>query len=59
MGKIPFDDAMKISDQVTELKTKIEHQLLEHHPEDKGASLSAKMKEFNTNRYKSTFSNTR
>jgi hypothetical protein len=46
-GNIPFDDAMKIIDQVTELKSKIEQQLLEYHPENKGDSIIDKMKEFN------------
>jgi hypothetical protein len=38
---------MKIIDQVTELKSKIEQQLLEYHPENKGDSIIDKMKEFN------------
>jgi hypothetical protein len=46
-GNILFDDAMKIIDQTTELKTKIENQLLVHHPENMGDSLPAKMTEFN------------
>jgi uncharacterized protein len=46
-GNISFDSAMKIIVDVFTLKTKIEHQLLEYHPTNKGDSLSAKMKEFN------------
>ncbi len=46
-GNISFDDAMKIIIDEIVQKTKIEHQLLEYHPENKGESLHGKMKEFN------------
>ncbi len=45
-GNISFDAAMKIIVDVIKLKTRIEHQLLEYHPGNKGDSLPAKMKEF-------------
>ena len=46
---------MKIIDGVTVLKTKIENQLLVHHPENLGVTLPAKMKEFNAH-FKETMS---
>ena len=39
-------DAMKIIDDTIALKTKIELQLLEHHPENTGDTLPVKMEEF-------------
>ena len=47
-GSIIFDDATKIIVELAALKTKIEQQLLEYHPENKGDSLRDKMKEFNS-----------
>ncbi len=46
-GEISFDDAMKVVNETVSLRTKIESQLLEHHPENTGDSLLRKMKEFN------------
>ncbi|MEI6137638.1 MAG: YkgJ family cysteine cluster protein [Mariniphaga sp.] len=54
-GIISFDGAMKNIDDVTGLKTKIENQLFKYHPENKGDSLTAKMKEFNSH-FKGTMS---
>jgi hypothetical protein len=43
---VSYTDAIKIINEVTALKTKIELQILEHHPENTGDSISNKMKEF-------------
>jgi Fe-S-cluster containining protein len=45
--KKSFVDAMKIINETITLKTKIESQLLEYHPENTGDRLPSKMKEFN------------
>ena len=47
-GNFPFDDAMKIIVDITRLKTKIEQQLSEYQPDNKGNSLRSKMKDFNS-----------
>ena len=44
---VSYTDAIKIINEVIALKAKIESQILEHHPENKGDSLPRKMKEFN------------
>ena len=43
---VSYTDAIKIIDEVIALKTKIEQQILENHPENTGDSLPQKMKEF-------------
>jgi Fe-S-cluster containining protein len=43
---VSYTDAIKIINEVTALKTKIELQILEHHPENTGDSISNRMKEF-------------
>lgn len=43
---VSYTDAIKIINGVIALKTKIELQILEHHPENMGDSIHNKMKEF-------------
>jgi len=43
---VSYTDAIKIINEVTVLKAKIEKQILEYHPENTGDSLPHKMKEF-------------
>lgn len=45
-GNVKYADALKTINEVIALKTRIESQILEHHPENKGDSLPRKLKQF-------------